>query len=137
MQLCLEFRKTSMKNLSLILIGFALLACTPKEKPATAQKDVTVEWTVAPKPAKIGPLQLTLQVKDKDGKPVRATLVNVEGNMTHPGMVPLHAKAQEVKIGEYAAILTLNMAGDWILMADIKLPDGSVVQKSLNLLGVK
>jgi len=126
-----------MRKLILIFIGLGLLACTPKDKPATAQKDVMVEWTVAPKPAKIGPLQLTLQVKDKEGKPVKATLVNVEGNMTHPGMVPLHAKAQEVKVGEYAAILTLNMAGDWILVADIKLPDGAVVQKSLNLFGVK
>lgn len=107
------------------------------EKSAKPAKETEVEWSVSPKPARVGPIIVTLKIKDPSGRPLKATLINVEGNMTHPGMVPLYTKALEVKRGVYTANMNLNMPGDWKLLFDIKLSDGSVVQKSLDLSGVK
>lgn len=44
--------------------------------------------------------------------------------MTHPGMVPVVAKASEETPGLYVATMTWTMAGDWVVFFEAKWPDG-------------
>lgn len=46
------------------------------------------------------------------------------GGMTHPGMVPIVAKASEEKPGLYVATMTWTMAGDWVVFFEAQWPDG-------------
>lgn len=45
-------------------------------------------------------------------------------DMTHPGMVPLVAKASESEPGLYVATVTWTMAGDWVVHFEARWPDG-------------
>lgn len=46
------------------------------------------------------------------------------GGMTHPGMVPIVAKASEEKPGLYVATMTWTMSGDWVVFFEARWPDG-------------
>lgn len=50
--------------------------------------------------------------------------VTFTGGMTHPGMVPIVAKASEVSAGLYVATMTWTMAGDWVVFLEARWPDG-------------
>jgi hypothetical protein len=96
-----------------------------------------MEWTVDPKPPRIGPLRVSLALRDaRSGLPVRGARVDLEGDMTHPGMVPVAAPAREERPGIYGATLPLTMAGDWVLSAEATLPDGRKAAGELVLPGV-
>lgn len=67
---------------------------------------------------------VTVTVREGDA-PVRGASVEVQGDMTHAGMVPVIAAAAEVEPGVYrAAPFGFSMAGDWIVTAEVETPDG-------------
>lgn len=72
-------------------------------------------------------------------RPVLATgaRVSVEGNMSHPGMVPVFGTAVEVRPGRYEAPLTLTMGGDWVLTVKATLADGRRLSHEVKLPAVK
>jgi hypothetical protein len=69
-------------------------------------------------------------------KPVSGAEVSLEGNMTHAGMTPVFAEAQEVAPGQYRGNLTLNMPGDWFLLLHVTLPDGRMLEDQIDIRGV-
>lgn len=71
-----------------------------------------------------------------DRAPVTGARVRLEGNMTHPGMVPIFAYAAEAGPGRYEAPLELTMGGDWILTVTATLTDGARVRRRVDLPGV-
>lgn len=72
----------------------------------------------------LGKLPLTVYLL-ADGTGVSGAEVEITGDMTHAGMVPVITNATETEAGLYRAEdFTFTMAGDWILTTDIKLPDG-------------
>ena len=57
---------------------------------------------------------------------VSGATVEVTGDMTHAGMVPVITEASESEPGLYRADdFEFTMAGDWIITAEVELPDGS------------
>ncbi|MCW5819751.1 MAG: FixH family protein [Trueperaceae bacterium] len=59
------------------------------------------------------------------GVPVLGAKVEVEGDMTHPGMAPAMATATEVGGGTYRVDdLVLGMAGDWIVSVNVTTSGG-------------
>jgi hypothetical protein len=58
--------------------------------------------------------------------------VEVTGDMTHAGMSPEIERAEEVEPGVYRAEgFKFSMAGDWFITAEIELPDGNKVTRTL------
>jgi hypothetical protein len=116
----------SVASLSLIL-AFALIACRPPDaavRGGDAGVSVTVEF---PDDPQVGPAPLTIRL-ERDGVAVRGADVEVTGDMTHAGMVPVVARAEERPDGSYhAAGFAFDMAGDWIVSVDAELPDGTRV----------
>jgi YtkA-like len=56
--------------------------------------------------------------------------------MSHPGMVPVFAEATEIEPGRYSAVMDLSMAGDWIVVVHIVLPDGRKTERLIQVKGV-
>src|SRR5262245_24052708 len=100
--------------------------------------DVKVDFTLGPKPLKVGTARATVILTDKEGKPVKDASVKLEGNMNHAGMKPEFAEAKEVEPGKYEADLELTMGGDWFVLIDAKLSDGrKVKQRKIDVPNVK
>lgn len=81
-------------------------------------------------------MTITLNVKDASGKPVTGARISLEGNMSHPGMVPVFADAREAASGRYLSTMELSMAGDWYVIAHVTLPDSRKLDHQLEIKGV-
>lgn len=127
-------------GLSLALAVSALCVCLLAqgcERRREPEPWVAVEFQVAPQPPRVGTATITLTVADAAGRPVRGASVNVEGDMTHPGMSPAFGEARESSPGRYRADLDFTMAGDWVVLARLTLPDGRKVERQFDVKGVR
>ncbi len=119
--------------LSLLALLFAL-AC--RGQPAAASK-MEVTLSIAPDPPVVGPAVIRVQVRDTGGSLLGGAVVEVEGNMTHAGMVPVLAPAVEQEKGLYVADrFRFTMGGDWFLTVRVALPDGRRLEKVFTVKGV-
>jgi hypothetical protein len=98
--------------------------------------DVAVALTLEPDPPRIGPVLVTVALGDADGLPIAGARVELEGNMSHAGMVPVLAGAREVAPGRYQADLEFTMGGDWFILVRADLPDGRSLERKVDVLGV-
>jgi hypothetical protein len=115
----------------LLIVQISFLICCDWFKRQENKKDpVHLSWSISPNPPKVGPIEVTLHT-------IAGAEIDVEGNMSHPGMTPLYTKANESKAGAYSFKLNLNMAGDWVFFLKIKSPDGVIEERSIPLSGVK
>lgn len=57
--------------------------------------------------------------------------LDLEGHMTHPGMTPVVARLEPDgrETGRYRAVLSLTMAGEWVLLVSGRLADGRIVRE--------
>ncbi len=104
---------------------------TPNEAP------VQVELAVEPQPPAQGPAKVTVTLADGEGAPVTGAEVKLEGNMSHPGMVPVFADARELEPGRYQADLEFTMGGDWYIIVTAKLPDQRRIERQFPVPGVR
>ena len=130
-----------MRYLLVLLLFLAVLlsACRPPEPSSetagstAAETGVKVSLELPKKPA-IGPTPVRVYLLGVDNKAVTGATVTVTGLMTHAGMEPMIAKAPPTENGLYQTKnFDFNMAGDWILQADVTLPDGNKVRKELSV----
>jgi YtkA-like protein len=100
--------------------------------------DVLVEHEISPSPPRVGATIVNLKLTDfAASKPLSGARVRLEGNMTHAGMPPVFADAKELEPGRYRATLELTMGGDWVILIHIVRPDGSQVERQLDVKGVR
>ena len=59
--------------------------------------------------------------------------MKLEGNMSHAGMTPVFAGANETSPGRYSSTMELSMAGDWHVVVHMTLPDGSKLQREFEI----
>ena len=70
----------------------------------------------------------------RNGEGISGAEVEVVGDMTHAGMVPVIATATETEAGLYTASnFEFTMAGDWIITAEIDLPNGETETVETNV----
>ena len=117
----------------LSLLVLLALAC----KQSASSSDISIEHEIAPLPTRVGAASIKLKLKDKDGKPLGGARVELEGNMTHPGMSPVKGETRETAPGEYGGTLQFTMAGDWIILVNVTLADGQRVQHQIEVKNVK
>ncbi|ADI14013.1 conserved hypothetical protein [Truepera radiovictrix DSM 17093] len=113
----------------MLLLCAPLSACRPPEAASGAgsvQNPPGVRVSLElPNPPAVGPAEVLVYVLD-GSEGVSEAQVTVTGNMTHAGMEPVIAEAQELEPGLYSVPdFDLNMAGDWLLTAEVTLPDGA------------
>ncbi len=90
------------------------------------------EWISPIQQFRPGPTTLHFRLKQTSGVALRGAKVVVEGNMTHPGMVPVYATAVETEPGRYIAKTELTMAGEWVFFLEATTPEGKLLNGSLN-----
>jgi hypothetical protein len=99
--------------------------------------DIQVDLALSPDPPPVGQVRVVVSLSDVAGQPVSEAQVELEGNMTHAGMVPSLAQAAETAPGRYEAPLEFSMAGDWFILVRATLPDGRKLERQVDVPGVK
>jgi YtkA-like len=102
-----------------------------------AGADVKVDLALRPDPPKVGAATAIVTLTDRDGQPIRGATVKLEGNMNHAGMTPVFADAREMEPGHYEASLEFTMGGDWFVLIEAALADGSKLSRKTDIRGVK
>lgn len=113
-----------------VVLMLALVACDPpSERGADPRRPVAV--ALLERPARVGPAVIEVRPQ-LDGAAVAGAEVRVVGDMTHAGMVPVVADADDVGGGVYrTSDFLFDMAGDWVVSVDVTYPDGTVVSTAL------
>ena len=125
-----------MRFLAILLI--LLVGCRPPESTGAAssaggEDGVRVSLELPAEPA-VGPAEVRVYLLGGDNGAVSDAAVTVTGTMTHAGMEPVIAEAVSTEEGLYVAKdFNFNMAGDWILQAEVTLPDGSEAGDGLSV----
>jgi len=106
-------------------------------RPAESLPAVEIEYAISPRPAQVGPATVSFKLADGAGKAIKGAQIAIEADMSHPGMSPLFAQANEIEPGRYEARLEFKMAGDWIILLHVTLPDGKKLERQIDLRGVR
>jgi hypothetical protein len=107
------------------------------QRRVEALPSVSVRTEIAPQPVAVGVATVTVKLSDARNSSISGAKVTVEGDMSHPGMSPVFADAQELPDGRYQAKLQLGMAGDWVVILHIGLPGGQTLERQIDLKGVR
>jgi hypothetical protein len=119
----------------MLLLCLALISCQPPEDwSATSSSDsgvqVRIETVTAPT---LGRSPIVVRVSE-GGKPVNVAAVEITGDMTHAGMIPVIRRATAIETGLYRAdTFEFTMAGDWVVTADIDLINGNEVKGKVEI----
>jgi hypothetical protein len=115
----------------------SILPIASCSRPVESSTFVAIEHEVSPEPARVGPVTLTLKLADSAARPITGAHVAIEADMSHAGMSPRFAEARETDPGRYEARLDFPMAGDWIILLHVTLPDGKKLERQFDVRGVR
>ena len=108
-----------------------------RHRQGTTQSNLTVSYEVSPLPARVGnDVTITIRMKDASEKPIDGAHIKLEANMSHAGMAPITAEANETGPGRYETRMKLTMAGDWQVLVLLTLPDDREVDQQFEIKGV-
>jgi len=123
----------------LIFLAFALLlvACRPpgenNSSASAAASDPSRLRVELDGEAKMGQVPVSVFLLE-DGDGVSGAEIEITGDMTHAGMVPVIVTATEQSAGLYRAEdFQFTMAGDWIITTEVTLADGSKLSDEMNV----
>ncbi len=122
--------------------AFLVFAClsaanlTACHKSTAPNQDVSVHLKIMPQPVRQGNSSITIQLAEPSGIPISNAQVNVEGDMSHPGMAPVFGDASETTPGSYQTHLDFNMPGDWVVLLHIRLENGRKIERQIDVRGV-
>ncbi|HVW06590.1 MAG TPA: FixH family protein [Vicinamibacterales bacterium] len=122
-------------RLALIVALVAAVTAGGACRRAPTSADITIGLTVTPQAPVVGEaVAAQLSLRDMRQRPIAGATVQLEAHMTHPGMAPVIEPAPDRGGGQYDASLSLTMAGDWVLFADVRTADGQRVRKEIGRL---
>jgi hypothetical protein len=117
----------------LVILSLSFWGCIGPSTKVSSQ-NVDLFYEMDPKvPSVDHPAVIKVSLMDKNKAPIRNAAIQVEGNMSHPGMVPVFSKASEAKPGFYNSNFKFTMKGDWIISISAAIPDGSQFEKEFYL----
>ncbi|RMG86729.1 MAG: hypothetical protein D6712_06945 [Chloroflexi bacterium] len=115
---------------ALLLLLIIVTGCRQQASPADVQ-NIDIAISFVPAELAVGEAELTVTLTDSEGNFITDAQVEVRGDMTHAGMVPVIVTAESGD-DSYHAAFEWTMGGDWIVTVTATLPDGSVVEKTFN-----
>jgi hypothetical protein len=132
--------RRSTRGREIVLSALACLfsvACAGCSKTIDRSPSILLDHDISPQPTRVGPATVTIQLSDVTRKPVTAAQIAIEGEMSHPGMSPVFARAKELGEGRYQGQIDFAMAGDWVLLFHITLPDGRKLDRQVSVPAVR
>jgi hypothetical protein len=119
------------------IVYAATLLQTGCSRPVASSALAAIEHEISPEPIRVGSAAIILKLSDATGKPVTGAHIAIETDMSHAGMRPGFAEAKEAQAGCYNAPLEFQMAGDWVILLHITLPDGTKLERQIDVRGVR
>ena len=131
-----SYTKPPVLPILLTLIGASLMmtGCRPQEK---THPGIELNWSIEPDPPTVGRATIHITLVDSTGQLMENADVQLEGNMSHPGMKPILARATETTSGHYSSTIEFTMGGDWFFLVKSTLPDDRVVERQIQVPGVQ
>ncbi|MDR8391678.1 FixH family protein [Aliifodinibius sp. S!AR15-10] len=117
-----------------LLLCFTIAGC---QSSVDDHSDVKLNWEIEPDPPSVGMATIDITLRDSTQQLLTGAKVKLEGTMSHPGMKPIQATAEEVEPGHYSAEMEFTMGGDWILLVTSTLPDDRIVERQIKIPGVR
>lgn len=118
-------------------LGIATLFLSGCSRRVESEPTIVMEHDISPKPTRVGPATVTLELADGAAKPVRGADIKVEADMSHAGMSPVFGEAKEIEPGRYQGHLTFEMAGDWVILLHVTLSDGQKLERQFDVRDVR
>ncbi|MCW9711827.1 FixH family protein [Aliifodinibius salicampi] len=118
----------------LLLFGSLTAGCASN---AEKHSDISLSWEVEPDPPRVGRTTMDITLTDSTNQLIKGAKVELQGNMSHPGMKPVVVTAEEVKPGHYSADFDFTMGGDWFFIITSTLSDKRVVEREITIPGVR
>jgi hypothetical protein len=119
------------------IVFASTLLITGCSRPAKSPPVVEIENAISPQPARVGPATVTLKLANGAGKIITGAHIAIEADMSHPGMSPFFAEAKETEPGRYEGHLQFQMAGDWVILLHVTLPDRTKLERQIDVRGVR
>lgn len=130
-------RHRKMIGLLVVMLLGVLFVAGCDRRSGTDSGDVQIDVAVSPQPLAVRPARVTVTLKDANGEPIENAAVEVEGNMSHAGMVPVITEAAGGDDGRYVTQdFEFTMGGDWFLIVRATLPDGHTAEQTFDLQGI-
>ncbi len=120
--------------LKIIVLLFLLTAC--QRGDSSDIPEIGLEMSLTPQPLTVGAAVAVFTLTDATGQPLSGATLELEGNMSHAGMVPVISQATDMGHGQYEAPLEFTMAGDWFILVKTTLPGGQKFERQLDVPGV-
>jgi hypothetical protein len=122
---------------SVLILAFAVLALAAcggapaGSVPASnaPADDLTLKLGTNPSPARVGQVELFVEVTDASGKPVDAVTVTMKADMIGHSMGDLSGALTPQGNGRYAASANLSMAGPWQVDVSVSADGKTVAQQ--------
>lgn len=124
--------------LALVLAGCRGQAATTSGAGGTTQQSGPyMGLQITPHPHTVGPAEVTVELKDANDAPIENATIQVEGNMSHAGMVPVISEAHAIGSGRYVTRdFEFTMGGDWFIIVTATLPNGERISQQFDVKGV-
>ena len=111
-----------------------LFGCGRGGQLADEAPEIQIAISLDPDPPRFGrPCQLTVTVLEADGVVIDGAQLEIKGDMTHAGMVPVVVSVSGGEEGNYTTGFEWTMAGDWILTVQAELPDGRIARRQFEI----
>ena len=107
-----------------LLIAAAMPGACKREPVAEDTSAVRVTTRLMPPQPTVGPATLEISLSGATASMLGRATVGVVAHMTHPGMTPVVATVTPNGPDVYDAAVDFTMAGDWMLIATVRLHDG-------------
>lgn len=121
----------------LLLASVPVFITAGCRRPMSDKGGVSIVESITPQPVRAQTETISFRLANKSHQPIAGARVQVEGDMSHPGMAPIFADAVETSPGDYRASLNFTMGGDWVVLFHITLSDGSKVERQMDVKGVE
>jgi len=119
-----------------LLIFAVVLFLSGCQRATESSSHLSIKFAFAPQPPQVGPVTIKMVLMD-NAQPVTGARILLEADMPHPGMSPVFGNATEIDSGFYQGRLDLKMAGDWVVLAHVKLVNGPALEYQTDLQGVR
>ena len=114
-----------------IIAGGFLSACgrIQQNQSQTTPGNFQLDMVIEPNQPAAGAATLIFTLTDENGQPVDDATLEVEGNMTHAGMLPVLAQVAGGEAGRYVVPFEWTMGGDWIVTVKVSLATGQIFSR--------
>jgi hypothetical protein len=123
--------------LVVVAVFFALVFGVGCHRQPNTSIGIRVEFQIKPQPVRVGAVVISFALTDEANHPMTGVEITVEADMSHAGMSPVFAQANEVQPGRYETHLSLGMAGDWVILLHGALPNGEKLERQFDVRDVE